>query len=108
MRLGLKTESSDRFEKELDPNLAEKGMARLIEIISQTAGGELKSVEDVYPKKVLPWKIKLDLDYLNNLLGEKIPSEKVVKILESLSLRLTACGLQLSVEILYSNLISSA
>ena len=87
IRLGLKTESSDRFEKELDPNLAEEAMARLIEIISETAGGELRSVKDIYPKKVLPWKIKLDLNYLNNLLGEEILDLEALKILKSLGIK---------------------
>ena len=94
MRLGIKTESSDRFERELDPNLAEKGMARLIEIISETAGGKLESVKDIYPKKVLPWKIKLDLAYLNRLLGEDISPKIVKKILENLELRVTSYKLQ--------------
>jgi len=87
IRLGIKTESSDRFEKELDPNLAEKGMARLIEIISETAGGKLKSVKDIYPKKVLPWKIKLSLDYANRLLGEEISESEALRILKSLGIK---------------------
>lgn len=88
MRLGLNTESSYRFERELDPNLAEKAMARLMEIISETANGKLKCVKDIYPRKVLPRKIKLDLDYVNKLLGEEIPTEKVVKISELLGLKI--------------------
>jgi len=99
MRLGIKTESSDRFERELDPNLAEKGMARLIEIISETAGGKLESVKDIYPKKVLPWKIKLDLAYLNRLLGEDISPKIVKKILENLELRVTSHESRVEAEI---------
>jgi phenylalanyl-tRNA synthetase beta chain len=85
-RLNLKTDASDRFEKEIDPNLAEKAMARLIEIIQKTAGGKVEGIVDVYPKKVKPWKIKLDVDYVNKLLGEKIPASQVQKILNLLEI----------------------
>ena len=85
-RLNIKTDASDRFEKEIDPNLAEKAMARLIEIIQKTAGGKVEGIVDVYPKKVKPWKIKLDLDYVNKLLGEKISTSQVQKILNLLEI----------------------
>ncbi|HDZ85802.1 MAG TPA: phenylalanine--tRNA ligase subunit beta [Candidatus Moranbacteria bacterium] len=84
-RLGLKTDSSDRFEKEIDPNLTEIAMARLIELL----GGKVIDVVDNYPNKVSPWKISLDLNYVNKLLGENIPSKEVIKILNSLELKTT-------------------
>lgn len=100
-RLGLKTDSSDRFEKEIDPNLAETAMARLIEILSagRQMRGKVVDVADNYPKKVLPWKIKLDLNYVNKLLGENIPKDTVVKILKSLGLLVTSYGLRVTVTI---------
>ncbi len=94
-RLGLKTESSDRFEKEIDPNLAELAMARLIELL----GGKVVDVVDNYPKKVFPWKIKLDLNYVNKLLGENIPLKEVIKILGSLELKTAGSGSAITVEI---------
>jgi phenylalanyl-tRNA synthetase beta chain len=91
VRLGIKTDSSDRFEKGLDPNLAEKTMARSIKIIETISEGESKltGVIDIYPKPVKPWKIKLDLNYVNNLLGEKIPTKAVNTILKSLGLSIS-------------------
>jgi phenylalanyl-tRNA synthetase beta chain len=88
IRLNVRSESSDKFEKDLDPNLAEKAMVRLIEILEHTANAKLEGVVDVYPKKVLPWKIKLDLSYVNNLLGEKIPEKDVMQILSSLGVQI--------------------
>lgn len=85
-KLGLKTDASDRFEKEIDPNLAEKAMVRAIEIIEHIAGGKLEGIADIYPKKVGSWKIKLDLEYANKLLGEDIPFKKSVRILKSLGM----------------------
>ncbi len=86
MRLGLQTDSSLRFEKEIDPNLAGAAMAKLIEII-EMAGGKTEGIVDVYPKKVKPWKIKLDLEYVNKLLGENIPAKTIIRILSSLDIK---------------------
>ena len=67
------TESSYRFEREIDPNLAELGMARAIEMIKKYGGIVLRSaaITDIYPKKVKPWQIKLNTNYVNSLLGRK-------------------------------------
>ena len=80
-RFNVKTESSDRFEKEIDPNLAEKAMVRLIEILEHIADGELEGIVDIYPKKIRPKKINLRIDYANQLLGENIPGKSMAKIL---------------------------
>ncbi len=90
IRHGILTESSYRFERELDPNLAEAGMARAIELIRKIGGENIKitALTDVYPKKVKPWRVKLDPDYVNCLLGEKIPAGKMKNILENLGLKI--------------------
>ncbi|EKE25692.1 MAG: hypothetical protein ACD_5C00071G0002 [uncultured bacterium] len=85
--LNMVTEAALRFEKEIDPNLAEKAMMRLIEILEHTADGELEGVVDLYPKKIDPWIVELDLNYLNNLLGMEVPSSRCSKILESLDIK---------------------
>jgi len=90
MAHGIITESSYRFEREIDPNLAEEGMARAIELMREIGGKNVKitALADVYPKKVKPWQIKLDANYTNNLLGEKIPVAKMKKILENIGLKI--------------------
>jgi len=90
MKLGLKTEASDRFEKDIDPNLAEKAAVRTTEMILHLAGGTLSEIADIYPRKTKPWKINLGQDYLENLLGEKIPASKIKNILESLGIEVKA------------------
>ena len=98
-RLGIRTESSDRFEKDIDPNLAEKAMARVIEILEHIASGKLEGIVDVYPKKVMPWKVKLNLDYVNSLLGEIIPTTAIKKILTSLEFKASGFGKTMTVEV---------
>jgi len=91
-KLNIKTDASDRYEKDIDPNLTEKAMVRLIEIIEHIAGGKLEGVCDVYPQKVSAWKIKLDLEYVNKLLGEKVAPNKVIEILKSLDMAVSKKG----------------
>jgi phenylalanyl-tRNA synthetase beta chain len=98
-KLGLKTDASDRFEKEIDPNLAEKAMVRLVEIIEHIAGGRMEGATDIYPKKVLPWKIRLDFAYVNSLLGEKIPIKNAIRILTALGLKVSGKGEKVAVEV---------
>jgi phenylalanyl-tRNA synthetase beta chain len=89
MRHGLKTQSSDRFEKELDPNLTEKAMKRLVEVIKEVAGGNEVDLVDVYPNPVENWKIDLDLGYVNKLLGCDVSRERVSEILSSLQMNVS-------------------
>lgn len=84
--LNMITEAALRFEKEIDPNLAEKAMVRVVEILEHTANGSLEGIVDLYPKKISPWVVELDLNYLNNLLGTNVPISNCAKILESLDL----------------------
>lgn len=85
-KLNLKTDASLRFEHNLDPNLAEFAINRAAFLIQKLTNGKVtQGLLDIYPKKVLPKKIKLDLEYTERLLGVKIPGTKVKKILKSLN-----------------------
>ncbi|EKE20360.1 MAG: hypothetical protein ACD_8C00013G0009 [uncultured bacterium] len=86
-RLALMTDASSRFEKELDPNLSEKAMVRLIEILEHTAGAVLQEISDEYHEKIKPWKLTLEIAYINRLLGINVPVKESKKILESLGLK---------------------
>ncbi|MDD5489484.1 MAG: phenylalanine--tRNA ligase subunit beta [Candidatus Moranbacteria bacterium] len=88
------TESSHRFEREIDPNLAEAGMARAIEFVKELCGkgAEITAYTDIYPKKVKAWQIRLETSYVNSLLGENIPVPKMKNILENLGLAVKMSG----------------
>ncbi len=87
-KLGLKTDASWRFEHGLDPNLTELAINRVAKLIQEIAKGKVASgLVDFYPKKVLPKKIKLDLKYVEKLLGKKIPKKEIKRILESLGFK---------------------
>jgi len=80
----LKTDASLRFEHGIDPNLAEFASNRLAYVIQKVARGKaFKSLIDFYPKKAFPKIIKLDLAYVDNLLGVKIPEKKFEEVTDS-------------------------
>ena len=86
-RLGLVTDASARFEKELDPNIAEKAMVRVVEILEHTAGATFEGAVDNYSKKIKPWTVKLEITYIDKLLGVKVPLAASKKILASLGIK---------------------
>ena len=86
--LGLKTDASLRFEHGLDQNLTALAINRAAFLIQKAAGGSVaQDLIDFYPKKVYPKKIKLDLNYVNRLLGVKISLREVKNILARLSFK---------------------
>ncbi|MFH1462248.1 MAG: phenylalanine--tRNA ligase subunit beta [bacterium] len=102
-KLNLKTDASLRFEHGIDPNLAEEALNRATCLIQEMACPSEPSVQadgrrakgmvaqgliDVYSKKLLPKRIKLDLDYLESLLGVKIPEKEIRSILQRLGFKL--------------------
>ncbi len=85
-KLGLRTEAVMRFEKSLDPNLAEMAMARALELIKKVCSNAKIDSNLVDEKRfdLDQGPIKLNLDWLKKTLGQKINSDQVVKILISL------------------------
>jgi len=80
-KTGIKTEASIRFEYGLDPNLTEEAINRVAELI----GGKVaKGVIDIYPGKVFPRKLKLNLEKIESVLGLKVSKSEVIKKLSLL------------------------
>ncbi len=85
LKLKLKTDASWRFENGMDPNLIDFSLNRIAYFVQKVAGGKLAYGKvDIYPKKILPKKIKLETEYAGRLLGFDISKAQCVKILNSL------------------------
>ncbi len=88
-RLNLRTDASLRFEHGIDPNLTESAINRVASLIAEIAKGKVaKGLIDFYPKKVLPQKIKLDLKYVDSLIGAKISEKEIKNILQKLGFKI--------------------
>ncbi|MFA4890694.1 MAG: phenylalanine--tRNA ligase beta subunit-related protein, partial [Candidatus Paceibacterota bacterium] len=83
-KAGLRTESSLRFENEITPELAEKAIDRVTEIILQSAKGKAGPKVDFYPKKPNGYKIGLHPKDVSRLLGVEISEKEIIDILSRL------------------------
>ncbi len=85
-RLGIRTDSSARFEKSLDPNNCELAIKRAIELTLELCP-EAKVVSKMVDESNFSLNqgpIELSLDFLNKKIGTELEKREVVKILESL------------------------
>ena len=94
-RLGLRTESSMRFEKGLDPNLCELGISRTVELILEICPNARIATNLVDEKQtpLIPLlkgggrgsrPIELNLNWLNQFVGYEFTNKQVKQILEKL------------------------
>ena len=91
--LGLRTEASARFEKGIDPNLcadAADRVCRLIELIG--AGRVCEGRVDVYPSPEAPKTIDVRVSRINKVLGIELGRDEMVKMLESLEIKVEGEG----------------
>ncbi len=87
-KVGLRTESSSRFEKGLSAENALRAINRAVELVELIGAGEAVNEKiDVYPTKQKINKIKLNVDKINNLLGINISKEEMIKILNKLEIK---------------------
>jgi len=88
-RHGLNTDASFRFERGIDPNIAEYALARAAILIMEVAGGEITSeTVDIYPKKIEDQQVFLNFDNATKLIGEELPKEIIKGILMSLDIKI--------------------
>lgn len=82
---GLKTDSSFRFERGVDPEMIPYALHRAALLISELCP-EVKysTVQDVYPAPIQRVNISCSFNKINELIGKEIPSEVVISILKSL------------------------
>jgi phenylalanyl-tRNA synthetase beta chain len=84
--LGLKTESSYRFERGTDIEMLEKALDRAAFLMEKLAGGRISKKEDVYPRPYRKSTIKVRYGRVNKILGTSIPDDEMVDIAQRLGL----------------------
>jgi phenylalanyl-tRNA synthetase beta chain len=83
--LGLRTEASARFEKQLHPEQAIAAQRLAARLMVELCGARLvPGTIDVYPNPAEPRVVGLREERMERLLGESIPSARVSEILERL------------------------
>ncbi|MGD8245487.1 MAG: phenylalanine--tRNA ligase subunit beta, partial [Anaerolineae bacterium] len=89
--LGMNTDASQRFGRQVDPELTAKAAARAAHLMVELAGGEVAPViGDLYPGREPQRVLTFDPDYAERILGIKIPAAEIVRILTSLEFGVSA------------------
>lgn len=90
-RLGLRSDSSARFEKGVDPNRVQKAADRAASLLVELAGGEVLADDVVFDELNKEEKqIIVSPDFVNARLGMKISMDEMKGILERLQFGVTA------------------
>jgi len=83
--LGLRSEASARFEKQLHPDTAMAAQRLAAKLMVECAGARMApGTLDAYPEPAEPLVLTLRLERLERLLGTRIEQDEVVRILTSL------------------------
>jgi phenylalanyl-tRNA synthetase beta chain len=89
-RHALHTDASHRFERGADFESTILSCDRVAELILESGGGELAGkATDVIAMRVDQAPIALNLPEVARILGERLPTEEIVRILEHLGFELT-------------------
>ncbi|MEJ2313583.1 MAG: phenylalanine--tRNA ligase subunit beta [Nitrospirota bacterium] len=86
--LGLKSESSYRFERGTDVVGLELALDRAAFLTSKIAGGEVEYRVESYPVKFSPKPVTVQYEKINRLLGIDLPPGVVTELLKRLELEL--------------------
>ena len=85
---GMRTESSARFEKGLDPENCYGGLMRACELVELLdAGDVVDGIIDVYPAKPAVTVLPFEPARYNKFLGTDISEARMIEILEALACR---------------------
>ncbi|MGD9947767.1 MAG: phenylalanine--tRNA ligase subunit beta [Desulfobulbus sp.] len=84
-KLGIPSEASYRFERGVDPNLADKALERAVNLMVEYAGAQPEPDGlDVYPGKNEAICLQLRVERVCRLLGMSLNQEQVAAYLESI------------------------
>ncbi len=100
-RFGLNTDASFRFERGIDPNIADFALKRAALLIEDIAEGKIASdIVDIYPKKIEGHQVRFSFENAAKLIGEKLSNDTIKNILASLDIKInnqTQSGLGLTI-----------
>ena len=91
--LGLRSEASARFEKQLHPKQAIAAQRLASKLMVELCGARMvPGTLDAYPRPVEPRIVELRLARAERLLGKPIPRDETVEILERLGFEVDVAG----------------
>ncbi|MEK7223143.1 MAG: phenylalanine--tRNA ligase subunit beta, partial [Pseudomonadota bacterium] len=91
---GLQTDSSQRFERGVDPDLQKRAMERATSLLQSIVGGKPGPVIEQTARRHLPRAVSITLrvDRVERLLGMHVPAGIIESILKRLGMKLKKSG----------------
>jgi phenylalanyl-tRNA synthetase beta chain len=90
-KLGLRTESSYRFERSVDPEGLIRALDRAAQLMLEVGGGRLaKGRIDVYPDPFIPPTISVRVDRANRFLGTSFSAAEIAGILRGIEIEVSS------------------
>lgn len=87
--LGMRTEASSRYEKELDPSACMPALQRALELVQLLdAGDVVNGVVDCNKSQPRNVVLDFDPDYINNFIGIDLSAEEMEEILNRLEFKI--------------------
>ena len=84
-KLGMRTESSGRFEKNLDSRMCMEAVNRACQLVEMLGAGEvIGGYIDIDNEGDEPYTVEFCPEWTNRFLGIDLPAEKMVEILEKI------------------------
>ena len=96
---GLRSDSSARFEKGIDPNMQKAALARAEELILELCPNAVVESSVGVVNKEEEKVVEITTSYINNYLGITLSTEEIVAILEGLSFSVEVTGENLVVKV---------
>jgi phenylalanyl-tRNA synthetase beta chain len=86
-KLGINSDAKFRFERGVDPNIMEYGLKLAAKIINKLCGGKISNVIISGESNFKNKQIKFNLDKFEKIIGSKISSAEIKKILNNLGFK---------------------
>jgi phenylalanyl-tRNA synthetase beta chain len=99
--LGLRSDSSVRFEKSLDPELCQVALQKAVELVLQICPNArvVSKVIDSYPRAPAPRTVQFPVAFIAQKLGIEIPLRTIVTILKRLGFEVKEKNSLLTIDI---------
>ncbi len=92
-KLGVRTDSSARYEKGVNVANAELGLARALHLVTQLGCGKVtRGIIDICNKKNEAREVVGSIKLINEILGATVPTNEMVRILNNLGIQTKALG----------------
>ena len=86
-KINILTDAVKRYENELSPELCEKAMNSITDLILEVAQGETEDVVDIYLQKVEEKEVNVSIDYINKRLGSNFSKKEIESVWQKLNFR---------------------